>query len=137
MEGQDCTLGKSAFCFLAGVEWRDTYIPFKDVLNEIFNEDGTLRSSVFSRVLGEDFVGIAFRAARAVDPACKLYINDYKYVYGRLPSFRWRLTDSRPTSLDSGTAAKTRAMADSVRRWMAAGIPIDGIGLFRLVYRGC
>ncbi|QRV95619.1 endo-beta-1,4-xylanase [Ceratobasidium sp. AG-Ba] len=81
-----------------------------DVVNEIFNDNGTYRSSVWYNVLGSGFVATAFKAARAADPSAMLYINDYN-----LDNMGW-------------AAPKVNAVANLVKSQLAAGTPIDGIG---------
>ncbi|MBR6202999.1 MAG: endo-1,4-beta-xylanase, partial [Bacteroidaceae bacterium] len=39
-----------------------------DVVNEAFNDDGTLRRSKFYEILGEDFIPLAFQYAHEADP---------------------------------------------------------------------
>ncbi|KAF5342398.1 hypothetical protein D9611_001129 [Ephemerocybe angulata] len=78
-----------------------------DVVNEVFEDNGSFRNSVFYRVLQEDFIDIAFRAARAADPAAKLYINEY--------------------GLDAA-GPKIDAFLALVGRLKSRGVPIDGLG---------
>ncbi|HEX8867440.1 MAG TPA: endo-1,4-beta-xylanase [Lentzea sp.] len=79
-----------------------------DVVNEIFNEDGSRRQSIFQQRMGDGFVADAFRWARAADPSAKLYINDYN---------------------TEGINAKSNAVYNLVRSLKQQGVPIDGVGI--------
>jgi|SRR5690554_292979 len=82
-----------------------------DVVNEIFNDNGTLRSqdcpvyASFEDPIG--FYGRCFQYAREADPDAKLFYNDYSVV------------------LASG---KRNAIKRMVARLKDEGYPIDGIG---------
>ncbi|KAI5853784.1 glycosyl hydrolase family 10 protein [Tricharina praecox] len=78
-----------------------------DVVNEVFEENGTFRNSVFYKLLGEQFIDIAFKAAAAADPSAKLCINDY--------------------NLD-GPGSKIDALIALVGRLQSRGVPIHCIG---------
>ena len=74
---------------------------------EPFNDDGTWRTDVFYNTLNTTYISIALQAARAADPAAKLYINDYNIEQ---------------------TGSKSTAMLNLVKQLIADGVPIDGVG---------
>ncbi|QQS05560.1 MAG: endo-1,4-beta-xylanase [Fibrobacterota bacterium] len=90
-----------------------------DVVNEALFTDsdaGTgnakMRASVFSNLLGEDYIPTAFKMAREYADknnmkSMKLYYNDY--------------------SIDADND-KSRFLRKKIKEWLAAGAPIDGIG---------
>ena len=78
-----------------------------DVVNEAINDDGSFRNSPYYRLLGEEFIEIAFRTAHEADPDAELYYNDYSM---------------------SG-AAKREAVCRLVRNLKAKGLRIDGVGM--------
>ena len=79
-----------------------------DVVNEPFNDDGSLRSDVFFQAMGQGYIADALRTAHAADPNAKLYLNDYNI---------------------EGENAKSNAMYNLVSSLKAQGVPIDGVGL--------
>nr|WSW70620.1 endo-1,4-beta-xylanase [Streptomyces sp. NBC_00995] len=80
-----------------------------DVVNEAFADgsSGARRDSNLQRS-GNDWIEVAFRAARAADPAAKLCYNDY--------------------NVEDWTWAKTQAMYSMVRDFKQRGVPIDCVG---------
>jgi endo-1,4-beta-xylanase len=79
-----------------------------DVVNEAFDDDGSLRDSIFSRYLGDSFIEAAFRAASEADPDVKLYYNDYDIE----------------SAYDKADSAY-----ELVRDFVERGVPIDGVGM--------
>ncbi len=78
-----------------------------DVVNEAVNDDGTLRQSKFLKIIGEDYIPLAFAFAHAADPEAELYYNDYSMA---LP-------------------AKREGVVKVVQKLQEKGIPIHAVGM--------
>ena len=53
-----------------------------DVVNEALNDDGTLRQSLWYKIIGPDFIEKAFQFAHQADPRAELVYNDYSLENG-------------------------------------------------------
>jgi endo-1,4-beta-xylanase len=80
-----------------------------DVVNEMFNEDGSLRQSVWYTTIGPDYIEHALLTAHAADPDAKLYLNDYNN--------------------EAEGYAKADALYNLVKDFRQRGIPVDGVGM--------
>jgi endo-1,4-beta-xylanase len=78
-----------------------------DVVNEAFENDGSLRKTVWLDRIGPDYIEQAFRMAHAADPAALLFYNDYSV---ELPN------------------KKADAMLALAKEFKARGVPIAGVG---------
>lgn len=78
-----------------------------DVVNEAIEDNGTWRKSKFFKILGEDFIRLAFEYAREADPKAELYYNDYNMAIQK----------------------KRDAVVAMVKKFKAQGVRIDGIGM--------
>ena len=78
-----------------------------DVINEAFNDDGTLRQTPYLRIIGPEYFELAFRFAHEADPNAELYYNDYSMA----------------------NPAKRAAVCKLVRDLKAKGCRIDAVGM--------
>jgi len=78
-----------------------------DVVNEAVDDEGNLRRTPWLSIIGEDFIARAFVYAHQADPNAELYYNDYSVE----------------------NAPKRQGILALVRRLMASGVPITGVGI--------
>ena len=78
-----------------------------DVVNEAILDDGSWRESMFYKIIGEDFIKLAFQFASEADPDADLLYNDYSMT----------------------NEGRRGTVIELVEDMKADGIKIDGIGM--------
>ncbi|MGC8802465.1 MAG: endo-1,4-beta-xylanase [Bacteroidales bacterium] len=78
-----------------------------DVVNEAIDDNGMYRQSKWYKIIGPEYIELAFRFAHEADPAAELYYNDCN---------EWH-------------SAKRDAIYNLVKGLKEKGVPINGIGM--------
>jgi endo-1,4-beta-xylanase len=109
-----------------------------DVVNEAIDDQGGLRQTFWSNMLGSDYIAQAFTLARAADPQATLLYNDYggealgvksESIYGLLKSLKERGVPIDGVGLQSHflleQPPRMSEVAANVRRLAALGLEIQ------------
>ncbi|MPZ83949.1 MAG: 1,4-beta-xylanase [Actinophytocola sp.] len=78
-----------------------------DVVNEVIDDEGNLRDTLWLRELGPGYIADAFRWAHQADPRAKLFLNDYNV---------------------EGLSPKSDAYHQLARDLLAQRVPVHGFG---------
>jgi endo-1,4-beta-xylanase len=79
-----------------------------DVVNEVIDDNGNLRDTIWLQNLGPGYIADSFRWANQADPRVKLYLNDYNI---------------------EGFSAKSDAYYALAQQLLDDGVPVDGLGV--------
>ncbi len=103
-----------------------------DVVGDAFLADGTPRATIWQQVIGDDYLRIAFEAAREADPDALLFYDDF---YDDVAVTQDAVASGVPivpganaerTTCDA--VPKCDGVRDRIAALVADGVPIDGIG---------
>lgn len=78
-----------------------------DVVNEAIEDNGELRKSKFLKIIGPEYLELAFTFAHEADPDAELYYNDYSM----------------------SIPAKRNRVVEMINDFKSKGIRIDGVGM--------
>lgn len=82
-------------------------IPVWDVVNEGIADNAAIRETPWQRLIGDDYMALAFQFAHEADPDALLFYNDYSI---------------------EGLGAKSNTVYAMARDFVERGIPIHGVG---------
>ncbi len=78
------------------------------VVNEVVNNDGSLRNTLWMKTIGPEYIAMTFQWAREADPGALLILNDH---------------------FGEGLNVKSEAIYSLVKGLLQMGVPIDGVGM--------
>ncbi len=103
-----------------------------DVVADAFLADGTPRETIWQQAIGDDYLRIAFEAAREADPDALLFYDDF---YDDVAVTQDAVASGVPivpganaerTTCDA--VPKCVGVRDRIAALVAGGVPIDGVG---------